>query len=118
MPDIDIVVESPPQHPEDGPIPIDTSGQKSTAGKTKRVVGIIMTLAFKTVNALFLCRTFLYFMLYEKDPLSVLEALTYQGMVLLCLHSISSLVEEGLAFLQGEWSQFFTKPQMTILIQA
>lgn len=101
MPDIDVVAESPHQHPEVGLTPIVTSDLKSTAGKTKRVIGIIMTLAFKTTNALFLCRTFLYFMLYEKDPLSVLEALTYQGMVLLCLHSISSLVEEGLPLLQG-----------------
>jgi hypothetical protein len=38
----------------------------------------IMTLTYKASTALFFCGTFLYFMLNEADPLSALEALTYQ----------------------------------------
>jgi len=56
---------------------------------------------YKTITMLFFCGTFSYFMANEPQPLSVLEALTYQGLVLLCFHSIAALLEEGISALQG-----------------
>ena len=38
----------------------------------------IMAVLYKTATMLFFCGTFSYFMANEPDPLSVLEALTYQ----------------------------------------
>ena len=78
-----------------------------------------MAVLYKTATMLFFCGTFSYFMANEPEPLSVLEALTYQvipidyflrldkqqynsqGLVLLCFHSISALLDEGIPAMQG-----------------
>ena len=44
-----------------------------------------MAVLYKTVTMLFFCGTFSYFMANEPEPLSVLEALTYQVMPILYL---------------------------------
>ena len=82
-----------------------------------------MAVLYKTANMLFFCGTFSYFMANEPEPLSVLEALTYQvmpiyhllaldkqrsnsqGLVLLCFHSISALLDEGIPAMQGITSE-------------
>ena len=79
----------------------------------------MMAVLYKTATMLFFCGTFSYFMANEPEPLSVLEALTYQvmpiyyfltldkqrsnsqGLVLLCFHSISALLDEGIPAMQG-----------------
>jgi len=53
-----------------------------------------MRFAFKTCNALFICGTFIYFMCVEAYPLRVLEALTYQGLLLLSIYTLCALAEE------------------------
>jgi len=60
-----------------------------------------MAVLYKTATMLFFCGTFSYFMANEPEPLSVLEALTYQGLVLLCIHSISAFLDEGIPAMQG-----------------
>ena len=44
-----------------------------------------MAVLYKTATMLFFCGTFSYFMANEPEPLSVLEALTYQVMPILYL---------------------------------
>ena len=59
--------------PETEEVTTDTTST-TTKGKSR----YIMKLSFKICNALFICGTFIYFMITEVYPLRVLEALTYQ----------------------------------------
>eukprot|EP00092_Neocalanus_flemingeri_P032196 GFUD01034993.1.p1 GENE.GFUD01034993.1~~GFUD01034993.1.p1 ORF type:complete len:202 (+),score=10.95 GFUD01034993.1:53-658(+) len=54
----------------------------------------MMRIVFKVCNATFICGFFIYFMLQETYPLLVLEALTYQGMMMLSLYTLSALLDE------------------------
>eukprot|EP00092_Neocalanus_flemingeri_P031791 GFUD01034534.1.p1 GENE.GFUD01034534.1~~GFUD01034534.1.p1 ORF type:complete len:234 (+),score=28.53 GFUD01034534.1:72-773(+) len=64
------------------------------SNKTKEKTINIMKLIFKLCNAIFISGTFIYFMSTEVYPLRVLEALTYQGLLLLSAYCVCALAEE------------------------
>ena len=53
-------------------------GKDSEATNETSICHKIMAALYKTATMLFFCGTFSYFMAKEPEPLSVLEALTYQ----------------------------------------
>ena len=53
-------------------------GKDSEATNETSICHKIMAVLYKTATMLFFCGTFSYFMANEPEPLSVLEALTYQ----------------------------------------
>jgi len=60
-----------------------------------------MTIIFKIASMTFLSGTFMFFMKGERFPLLVLQSLTYQGLLLLVMHSVVSCFEIGFPSLKG-----------------